>query len=162
MLADVEKALRMRGAHFEIRHHQPAFSGLQEAISLGVPADEVLKAVVLETREGSALAVLPAQRRLDMNLVRDATGDPHVRLATEAEIERELPSWERGAVPPLGSLTHLPVYMDPEVLRHPVVTFAAGTQTESVTGPADELFNGESVTITPISEPSGGRERYNW
>jgi prolyl-tRNA editing enzyme YbaK/EbsC (Cys-tRNA(Pro) deacylase) len=97
-----------------------------------------------------------------MNLVRDATGDRHVRLATEAEIERELPGLELGAVPPLGSVTHMPVYVDPDVLRHPVVSFAAGTQTESVTGPADELFSGEMVTFTPITEPPEGRVRDNW
>lgn len=156
MITEVVKALRDRGAHFEIAQHARAYDALQEAIALGVPADAVLKAVVLETRDGHALAVLPANRRLDMDLVRAATGDRHARLATEAEIAQELPGCELGAVPPLGSVLHTAVYVDPEVLKHPTVAFAAGTQTESVKGAAEELFAGEMVTITPISEPAGG------
>jgi Ala-tRNA(Pro) deacylase len=151
MYSEVVSALRERGAHFEILHHERAYTGVQEAIALGLPVDDVLKAIVLETHDGAVLAVLPAGRKLDMDLVRDATGDRAVRLATEAEIEGALPDCELGAVPPLGSVLHAPVYVDPEVMRHPVVAFAAGTQTESVKGPAEELFSGETVTITPLS-----------
>jgi len=156
MVGEVVKALRERGAHFDIRHHQPTYSGLQEANALGLRVDDVLKTVVLEARDSCCLAVLPAGRRLDMGLIRDATSDRHARLATEAEIEGALPECELGAVPPLGSVIQMKVYVDPEVLRHPVVAFAAGTQTESVKGPTEELFNGETVTITPITEPPGG------
>lgn len=157
MIGEVLTALRERGAHFEVAHHARAYDGIQEAIAVGMPADSVLKAVVLETRDGLAVAVLPANRRLDMDLVRDATGDRRARLATEEEIQRTLPGCELGAVPPLGSVVHTAVFVDPTVLRHPVVAFAAGTQTESVTGPIDELFSGEMVTITPIAEPAGRR-----
>jgi Ala-tRNA(Pro) deacylase len=151
MIGDVLRALRNRGAHFEILHHQPAYSALEEAITLGVPAKDVLKSVVLETNGGCALAVLGAGRKLDMALVRAATGDRGVRLATEVEIERELPGCELGAVPPLGSVVHVPVYVDGEVMGHPVVVFAAGSPTESVKGPADELFSGETVTVVPLT-----------
>lgn len=154
---EVVRALRQRGAHFEVLHHERAENGLQEAIALALPADDVVKTVVMETCNGAALAVLPASRRLDMELVREVTGDRHARLATESEIERDLPDCELGAVPPLGSVVHAPVYVDPEILQHPIVTFAAGTQTESVQGPAVELFSGEMVTIAPIARPSATR-----
>jgi Ala-tRNA(Pro) deacylase len=153
---EVVKALRERGAHFEVIHHRTASSGLQEAAVLGMTAGDVVKAVVIRTCDGAALAVLPANRRLDMDLVRAATGDHRARLATEEEIEGALPDCELGAIPPLGSVLHAPVFVDPEVLAHPVVAFAAGRQTESVRGPAAELFSGEIVTVTPISEPPGG------
>lgn len=152
MVADIVRELQKRGAHFEVMHHARASDGMQEAIALGLAPSDVLKAVVLETREGLALAVVPASRRLDMELIREATGDRHARLATESEIERDAPGCELGAVPPLGSVVHAPMYVDPEVLAHPVVAFAAGTQTESVKGPAEELFQGEMVTITPIAQ----------
>jgi len=161
MYGEVMRALRERGAHFEVLHHPAAGSGLREAVVLGMPADDVVKAVVIRTCDGAALAVLPANRRLDMDLVRAATGDHRARLATEAEIERALPDCELGAVPPLGSVLHAPAYVDPAVLGHAVVAFAAGRQTESVMGPAAELFSGETVTVTPISEPLGGRGGYD-
>ncbi len=159
MYGEILRTLRERGAHFEVLHHEVATSGVQEAIALHMAADDVVKAVVLKTGGGAAIAVLPASRRLDMDLLRDAIGDIRTRLATEPEIEAALPDCELGAVPPLGSVLHAPAYVDPEVLCHPVVAFAAGTQTESVRGLAAELFSGEAVTITRISEPPGGRLR---
>jgi Ala-tRNA(Pro) deacylase len=157
MYSEVMRALRERGAHFEVLRHRAASSGRQEAAVLGMPATDVVKAVVIKTSDGAALAVLPASRRLDMDLVRAATGDHRARLATEAEIADALPDCELGALPPLGSVLYAPVFADPEVLRHPVVAFAAGTQTESVRGLAVELFSGETVTITPLTEPPGDR-----
>jgi Ala-tRNA(Pro) deacylase len=159
MYSEVMRALRERGAHFEVLHHGIAQSGVQEAIALRMSAGDVVKAVVLETRDGAALAVLPASRRLDMELVRAATGDPRTRLATEAEIAGALPDCELGAVPPLGSVLHVPAYVDPELLSHPVVAFAAGTQSDSVRGPAEELFSGETVTVACISGPRTERPR---
>lgn len=160
MVAEVVRTLRERGARFEVVQHAPAAAAREEAIALGSAPEDVLKAVLLETRQGHALAVLPASHRLDMGLVREVTGDPHTRLATESEIVRELPNCELGAVPPLGSLLHAAVYVDPEVLRHPVVAFAAGSRTASVTGAPEELFRGEMVTIASIGhrqlpEPRG-------
>ena len=152
MLSQLVQVLRQRGAHFEIVHHGRAPAGMQEAIALGLAPGNVLKAVVLESHGSPALAVVPADRRLDMRLIRSALGDPHARLASEAEIEHDLPGCELGAVPALGSVFHVPVYVDPDVLGHPVVAFAGGTQTESVKGPTDELFLGEFVTVAPIAE----------
>jgi len=152
MISDVVQALRERGAHFEVVHHARAVNGMQEAITLGLAPGDVLKAIVLESRGAPALAVLPANRRLDMHLVRGALADPHARLASEDEIERELPGCELGAVPALGSVLHAPVYIDPTVMIHPIVAFAAGTQTESVKGPIQELFTGEVVTVTRLCE----------
>jgi hypothetical protein len=50
------------------------------------------------------------------------------------------PATSLGALPPLGALLHAQVHVDPEVLGHDTVTFAAGTQTESVKMQPQELF----------------------
>jgi prolyl-tRNA editing enzyme YbaK/EbsC (Cys-tRNA(Pro) deacylase) len=42
------------------------------------------------------------------------------------------------------------VYVDPEVLGHDTVAFAAGTQTESIKMPTEELFGGERATTVPL------------
>jgi prolyl-tRNA editing enzyme YbaK/EbsC (Cys-tRNA(Pro) deacylase) len=47
------------------------------------------------------------------------------------------------------------VYVDPEVLRHDTVAFAAGTQTESVKMRAEELFAGEEATTVPLVKQPG-------
>lgn len=54
-------------------------------------------------------------------------------------------------MPPLGSLHGAPTYVDPEVMQHDTVVFAAGTQTESVRVRTEDLFRKEPVTTAPLT-----------
>ena len=146
----VTEHLEQRGIAFELIPHQQAYTSTEEAQTLGVDAGEVLKTLAVRTSSGYALAVIPASRRLDLHLVRDALGDRHARLATEEELGRDFADYQLGALPPLGVLVGARVYVDPEVLRHNTVAFAAGTQTESVKLPTEELFGGEQATTVPL------------
>jgi len=146
----VTEHLEQRGIAFELIPHQQAYTSTEEARALGVDAGEVLKTLAVRTLSGYALAVIPASRRLDLHLVRDALGDRHARLATEEELGRDFAGYQLGALPPLGVLVGARVYVDPEVLRHDTVAFAAGTQTESVKLPTEELFGGEQATTVPL------------
>ncbi|MGH2572998.1 MAG: aminoacyl-tRNA deacylase [Actinomycetota bacterium] len=143
--------LKKRGLSFEQVPHEQAYTTIDEAKALGIAADEVVKTVVLKTASGHALAVVLGARRLNMKLVRRALGDNHARLATEEDLEREFPGYELGALPPLGSLLGIPVYVDPEVLGHETVVFAAGSQTESVKMRTEDLFREEQVNIVPLT-----------
>jgi prolyl-tRNA editing enzyme YbaK/EbsC (Cys-tRNA(Pro) deacylase) len=42
------------------------------------------------------------------------------------------------------------VHVDPEVLGHDTVAFAAGTQTESIKMRTRDLFGGDRVTTVPL------------
>ena len=134
--------------------HEQTYTSIDEARALGISADEVLKTVVLGTASGHALAVIPGSRRLDIRAVEKAISDKHVRLAAEQEIESDFPDYELGAMPPLGSLHGAPTYVDPEVIGHETVVFAAGTQTESVKVRTEDLFRDEPVTIVPLTRLS--------
>lgn len=136
---------------YEVLPHAPADTALTEALALGTPPQEVVKTLVLRIATGDALAVLPADRRLDLDLVRDALGDPHARLATEDEVTHDLPAFEPGALPPLPSLLHLPVVLDPEVAERVTVVFPDGTQRASVRAVTAGLFVGAQVVVAPIT-----------
>lgn len=152
----VTEHLMQQGIRFEVLPHPRAASALSEALSLGLSADEVIKAVVLDIGTGHALAILPASRRLDLGLVREAVGDPQAKLASEHEVQHDFPQFEPGAMPPLPSLLHVPVVIDPAVFAHRTVTFAAGTQRESVRTSPEGLFTGATIVVTPISRPAAG------
>jgi Ala-tRNA(Pro) deacylase len=147
----VTEYLAERGVGFEVVPHRRAFTSLQEARAVGVAADEVLKTVALWTGGKYVLAVVPASRRLELRLVRDALEDSAARLATEAELRADFPGYELGALPPLGSLLGVPLLVDPEVLDHEVVVFAAGTETESVRAATAGLFRDEPVAVLPLT-----------
>jgi Ala-tRNA(Pro) deacylase len=147
--------LDKRGVAFEVVAHRRAFTSLQEARELGVAADEVLKTVAFRTRGKYVLAVVPASRRLDLRLVRESLDDPDVRLASEAELAADFPGYELGALPPLGSLLGVRLLVDPEVLGHELVLFAAGTETESIRVRAGELFRDEPLTLRQLTRWNG-------
>jgi prolyl-tRNA editing enzyme YbaK/EbsC (Cys-tRNA(Pro) deacylase)/nitrite reductase/ring-hydroxylating ferredoxin subunit len=150
-MSRVGEHLTQRGVAFEAIAHARTDTSLDEARALGVDADAVLKTVVLKTAAGHALAVVPATRRLDMKLARAATADSHVRLATEAELRQDFADYELAAVPPLGALVGVPLFVDPEVMDHDKVVFAAGSQTESVVVGTTDLFAGEDPSVVPLS-----------
>jgi Ala-tRNA(Pro) deacylase len=146
----VTEHLEQQGSAFEVLPHRQAYTSTDEARALGIDADEVLKTLAVRTGPGYALVVIPASRRLDLHLVRDALGDHHARLASEEELSRDFAGYQLGALPPLGTLLGSELYVDPEVLGHDTVAFAAGTQTESVRMRTQELFGSQQVTTVPL------------
>jgi Ala-tRNA(Pro) deacylase len=145
----VTEHLEQRGSAFELLSHRQAYTSTDEARALGIDAGEVLKTLAVRTGPGYVLMVIPASRRLDLHLVREALGDHQARLASEEELGRDFAGYQLGALPPLGALLDSQVVIDPEVLEHDLVVFAAGTQTESVRMRARELF-GEQVRTVPL------------
>jgi Ala-tRNA(Pro) deacylase len=145
--------LERLGVRFEVLPHDRSETALEEAQALDIDPDEVLKVLVLDVESSHALAVLPASRRLDVDLTREALGDRRATLASEQEIADVFPEFEPGALPALPSLLHVPVVLDPRVLAHRKVTFAAGVQRESVRLASERLLRGATVTIAPISRP---------
>jgi Ala-tRNA(Pro) deacylase len=151
----VTEHLAERRVAFEVLPHRRAFTSLQEARELGVSAEEVLKTVALWTGGKYVLAVVPASRRPDLRRARQALEDPRARLATEAELQADFPGYELGALPPLGSLLGVPLLVDPKVLDHELVVFAAGTETESVRAAASELFRNQPLAVLPLTGQDG-------
>jgi Ala-tRNA(Pro) deacylase len=146
----VTEYLEQRGSAFEVLPHRQAYTATDEARALGIDAGEVLKTLAVRTGPGYVLAVIPASCRLDLHLVRNALGDHQARLASEEELGRDFPGYQLGALPPLGALLGSQLFIDPEVLEHDMVVFAAGTQTESVRMGTRELFASEQVTTVPL------------
>jgi Ala-tRNA(Pro) deacylase len=142
--------LERQGCAFEVIRHRQAYTSIEEARALGIDAGEVLKTLALRTGPGYALMVIPAARRLDLHLAREAVADNHARLASEEELRRDFPAYQLGALPPLGALLGSQVYVDPEVLGHETAAFAAGSQTESVKVRTADLFQVEAEGVTTV------------
>ena len=153
-MAAVLEYLQGRGVTFQVIPHQQAATSRDEAHVLGLPEGEVVKTIVATANYGYALMVIPASRRLDMDLVKEALGDPEARLATERELQRAFPDYELGALPPLGLFLVAPMYIDPSVTELETVTFAAGRQDVSIRMTTTDLFRDDPVVITPLTAES--------
>lgn len=150
-MTPVMQQLKERAVPFEVIEHDRAYTGIDEARALGIAADEVLKAIVVDSIDGLSLVVIPASRRLDMHLVRAAVDDDRARLATEEEIHWQWPMFEPGALPPLGSLLKVSMYADPDLFGHETVVFATGEQTRSVRMRTEDLLRHETFIVTPLT-----------
>ena len=158
-MSAVTEYLEQRGSAFELLPHRQAYTSTDEARALGIDAGEVLKTLAVRTGPGYALAVIPASRRLDLHLAREALADHQARLASEEELARDFAGYQLGALPPLGALLGSRMYVDPEVLDHDLVVFAAGTQTESVKMSTQELFGtGGITTVALVKRPERGSD----
>lgn len=147
----VTEHLERRGTPFVLLPHRAVETSLAEARALHLDPGHVGKVVVLVIDTGPALAVLPADTRLDLEAAARALGTVTIRLASEEEIERHFPEFELGAIPPLTSLLHVPVVVDVEVAQRPSVTFPAGSRRESVATASEALFHsGGTVVAAPI------------
>ncbi|MEO8322813.1 MAG: YbaK/EbsC family protein [Actinomycetota bacterium] len=145
-----EVHLKERHIRFEVALHRSVHTAKSEANALGLPVAYVLKVVMLRLEDAYAMAVVPASRRIDMNLVTGVIPEG-VRLATEDEIASRFPGFELGALPPLPGLLGVRAFVDPAVFDHHEVAFADGRQTESIIASPRELFWGQDVLVAPIS-----------
>ena len=151
-MRELTEELRKRKCVFEVIAHPRTFTSIEEALALGVAADEVLKSVIVETHGSDAVLVIPASRRLDMSLVHKALEDPHARLATEEEITAHFPGTEPGAMHPLGSLFGVRTYVDPEVFQHETRVVRHGRPVAFAADHTKELFRYEPITEVPLSK----------
>jgi Ala-tRNA(Pro) deacylase len=95
-----------------------------------VSGKEFAKTVIIHLDNQLAMAVLPANRRVAVQELRELTGCDRVRFATEEEFQGLFPDCEIGAMPPFGNLYGMEVYVAPELTGDPEIAFNAGTHTE--------------------------------
>jgi Ala-tRNA(Pro) deacylase len=110
--------------------HSPAYTAMEVAQSSHIPGRELAKTVMIKLDGRMAMAVLPATRKVDLNLLRESAGATEARLAAEEEFKSLFPDCETGAMPPFGNLYGLDVYVSPALANDEQIAFNAGSHTE--------------------------------
>lgn len=128
----LKRLLEEEGVEYETLPHDEAYTAQEVAASAHVPGKELAKTVMVKLDGAMAMVVLPADDRLDLDLVRDAAGADEVELAGEDEFEGLFPSCEPGAMPPFGNLWDMAVIADPRLAEDEKIAFNAGSHTELV------------------------------
>jgi len=118
---------------FELLPHGRTESASDEAVALGVDPHEVAKTIILTTARGYLRAVIPATERLDLHKVRyllDLHETPF--LTSEEELASAYPTFELGAVPPVGGPSGDRVVVDRKLADRDTLVIEAGSHVESV------------------------------
>jgi Ala-tRNA(Pro) deacylase len=84
---------------------------------------------------------------VDLNRLRDIAGAGDVRLASECELERLYPDCEVGAVPPLGPLYGLPVFVDRALAATSEIVFDAGSHSDAIKVKYDDFARAVRPTV---------------
>jgi Ala-tRNA(Pro) deacylase len=118
---------------YELLEHERTQTAAAEANALGVPPEKVAKTIVVSTPAGYVRVAIPASRRLDTHKLREHLGDGHhIRLATEAELARQYPEFELGAVPPIGGTHSDRLILDRRLVREGTLVFEDGSHDHSL------------------------------
>jgi len=94
------------------------------ARAVGCDVGQIVKSLVFMAAGNPVIALVSGANRLDETLLGAAAGEPVTKA--DAEIARTATGYAIGGVPPFGHATDLPVFMDRDLLTHPVVWAAAG------------------------------------
>ena len=112
--------------------HSPAFTTQEVAASAHIPGRELVKTVMINIEGEMAMAVLPANRKVIIQDLREIAGSDDVKLASETEFQNLFPDCEIGAMPPFGNLYGMEVYAAPSLEADEQIAFNAGTHTEVI------------------------------
>ena len=151
---ELTRVLDDSGASYELLPHPRTESAVAEAEALGIPPAHVAKTLVLTTPEGYLRAVLPASARVDLHKLRELRGEGkrHVQLASEADLSRDYPEFDLGAVPPVGGSRHDPVVVDRRLTERDSVVLEAGSHEESVRIATSDLLRVTDAQVADICE----------
>ena len=110
---------------YRLLPHTRSESARGAAEAAHVPLERLAKAVLLNDDQGYLLAVLPASRRLALELVRAELGRK-LELASERELTAIFGDCEVAAIPPFGAAYGIPTIVDEPLLHLPDVYFESG------------------------------------
>jgi Ala-tRNA(Pro) deacylase len=126
--------------------HPSAYTAQGAAAVMHVPGGEVAKTVVVEAGKDYYLVVLPASYHVVPGKLAHVIGRP-TRLATESEFSSLFPDCELGAMPPLGELYGLPVYVDESLAADKEIIFNAGTHRDAIRMNFDDFVSLARPTV---------------
>ena len=140
MAETLERHLQRAHCDYKLVEHEPSATSLEAARKAHIPAARMAKSVILDDRRGHYLmAVLPANRKLDLDKVRK--GSQRWQLSGEHNLVGLFKDCQRGAVPALGALYGLDMLIDPQLARLADVYLEAGDHENLVHMSMDDFFN---------------------
>jgi Ala-tRNA(Pro) deacylase len=112
--------------------HSPAYTAQEVAESAHVAGRQLAKTVIVQLDGRMAMAVLPANRKIVLQDLREVTGSDEVKFASEEQFQEQFPDCETGAMPPFGNLYGMDVYLAESLTDNEEIAFNAGSHTEII------------------------------
>lgn len=137
--------------------HPVAFTSQETAAVDHISGQELGKTVVLLADGRPIMAVLPADRVINMDVLKKHVGCERLSLASEREFPERFPSCQPGAMPPFGRLFGMMLYCDRSLAAQPEVEFNAGTHVDTIRMKFSEFAQLEAPVMADFSEKATGK-----
>jgi Ala-tRNA(Pro) deacylase len=128
----VKEFLDNRNVKYVAITHSTAYTALEIASMAHVKGKDFAKAVVVIIDGVMVMAVLPASFQVDLPLLKAAAKGKTIALASEAQFTHRFPGCEAGAIPPLGPLFGMPMFVEETLTKDKEIAFSAGTHHELI------------------------------
>jgi Ala-tRNA(Pro) deacylase len=139
---------------YEHRVHPTVYTAAATAESVHIPGNEMAKTVIVNADGLLRLAVIPANRMVDLRHLKFITRSENIRIANEREFRNEFPTCEVGAMPPFGSIFGMPVYCDVQLEHNEFIEFNAGTHHDTIRLAFRDFRRLENPTMTDLVDHS--------
>ena len=128
----LKEFLDSNGVEYVTINHSKAFTASRIAASAHIPGKELAKTVMIHVDGKMSMAVLPANYRVDFDLLKAAVKAKKIELASEVEFKYSFPNCEVGAMPPFGNLWDMDVFVAESLTEDEEIAFNAGSHTELI------------------------------
>lgn len=110
--------------------HSPSYTAQEIAAVAHISGKQLAKTVIVKAGTQFIMVVLPATDHINFSELKEWTGTTEVDLARESEFKTKFPECEVGAMPPLGVLYGMPVFVSSHLAAQDQIAFNAGTHSE--------------------------------
>lgn len=117
---------------YEVLTHEEVFTSMQTAEKQEIPGKEFAKCVVIQYDGKYAMAALPSTHKVNLDKLAKAVKAKDVSIATETEFGKLFPDCDLGAMPPLGQLYNMPLWVDKALAKDEQIVFNAGSHTDTI------------------------------
>ena len=151
---DVEAFLRKQQIPYEAIDHRPTDSAAETSTASGVAPARMAKVVLLKADHGFeyVIAVVPADRDLDLQKASHALGDSELAFADEQEVAQRCPDCEDHILLPFGAAYHLKCLVDEHLAQQDEIVFRCNTRDRSIRVRFDDFHNIEKPSVVPLSK----------
>ncbi|OGX27484.1 MAG: deacylase [Omnitrophica WOR_2 bacterium RIFCSPHIGHO2_01_FULL_49_10] len=130
--ARLKKYLDSNKVKYKALKHKLAYTAQEIAAAQEVPGKQVVKSVLVKIDKAFVLAVLSAIQLIDLKKLKSVLKCKSIKIATEKDIEKVIPDYKPGAMPPFGNLFGLDTYVD-KILKEDIeIVFNGGTHKDTV------------------------------
>lgn len=156
--ANLIELLDSRAARYRLIDHEPEGVTAVASRLRGHALGQAAKCIVVRVKLGKkvnrfVLAVVPGDRRVHLERVRELLGGSYVSFAT-TETAEQLSGCVSGSIIPFSFRDELELIVDPDLLSHQEIYFNAARLDRSIALDTDDYVELSRPRVEPIAQPA--------